>query len=121
KRGAHAPLHPNDHVNKSQSSNDSFPTAIRIAAVREITDRLIPALEHLHRAVAPKAETFQSIVKIGRTHLQDAVPLTLGQEFSGYATLLERDVQRLELTLDGLYSLAIAGRAVGSGLNAPPE
>jgi len=119
KRGAHAPLHPNDHVNKSQSSNDSFPTAIRIAVVREVTERLIPALEHLHRAVATKVEAFQSIVKIGRTHLQDAVPLTLGQEFSGYATQLDMGIARIRQATTQLYAVAQGGTAVGTGLNAP--
>ena len=119
KRGAHAPLHPNDHVNKSQSSNDSFPTAIRVAALREITERLIPALEHLHRAVAVKVEAFQSIVKIGRTHLQDAVPLTLGQEFSGYAAQLELGIARIRQATTQLFAVAQGGTAVGTGLNAP--
>jgi fumarate hydratase, class II len=119
KRGAHAPLHPNDHVNKSQSSNDSFPTAIRIAAVREIMGRLIPALEHLHRAVAAKAEAFRSIVKIGRTHLQDAVPLTLGQEFSGHAAQLELGIARIRQASAQLFAVAQGGTAVGTGLNAP--
>jgi fumarate hydratase class II len=120
KRGAHEPLHPNDHVNKSQSSNDSFPTAIRIAAVREITGQLIPALEHLHRAVVVKAEAFASIVKIGRTHLQDAVPLTLGQEFSGYAAQLELGIGRIRQASGHLFAVAQGGTAVGTGLNAPP-
>jgi fumarate hydratase class II len=119
KRGAHQPLHPNDDVNKSQSSNDSFPTAIRIAAVREIVERLIPALEHLHRAVAAKAEAFASIVKIGRTHLQDAVPLTLGQEFSGYAAQIELGLARIRQASAHLFALAQGGTAVGTGLNAP--
>jgi fumarate hydratase, class II len=121
KRGAHEPLHPNDHVNKSQSSNDSFPTAIRIAAVREVSERLIPALEHLHRALADKAEAFRSIVKIARTHLQDAVPLTLGQEFSGYATQLELGIARIRQASTHLYPVAQGGTAVGTGLNAPPR
>jgi fumarate hydratase, class II len=120
KRGAHEPLHPNDHVNKSQSSNDSFPTAIRIAAVREIIGQLIPALEHLHRAVVGKAEAFASIVKIGRTHLQDAVPLTLGQEFSGYAAQLELGIGRIREASGHLFAVAQGGTAVGTGLNAPP-
>jgi len=120
KRGAHEPLHPNDHVNKSQSSNDSFPTAIRVAAVREITGQLIPALEHLHRAVAGKAEAFASIVKIGRTHLQDAVPLTLGQEFSGYAAQLALGIGRIREASAHLFAVAQGGTAVGTGLNAPP-
>src|SRR5712691_8501716 len=120
-RGRHEPLHPNDHVNKSQSSNDSFPTAIRVAAVREITAHLIPALERLHRALAEKAEAFASIVKIGRTHLQDAVPLTLGQEFSGYAAQLESGIGRIRQASAHLFAVAQGGTAVGTGLNAPPE
>jgi fumarate hydratase class II len=120
KRGEHEPLHPNDHVNKSQSSNDSFPTAIRIAAIRQITAQLIPALEHLHRAVAAKAEAFASIVKIGRTHLQDAVPLTLGQEFSGYAAQIELGLGRIRQASTQLFAIAQGGTAVGTGLNAPP-
>jgi len=119
RRGAHDPLHPNDHVNKSQSSNDSFPTAIRIAAVREITTQLIPALEYLHRAVSAKAEAFASIVKIGRTHLQDAVPLTLGQEFSGYAAQLESGTGRIRQATAHMFVIAQGGTAVGTGLNAP--
>jgi len=118
--GAHQPLHPNDHVNKSQSSNDSFPTAIRIAAVRDIAAQLIPALEHLHRAVAEKAEAFASIVKIGRTHMQDAVPLTLGQEFSGYAAQLGLGIGRIRQASAHLFAIAQGGTAVGTGLNAPP-
>jgi fumarate hydratase, class II len=121
RRGANAPLHPNDHVNRSQSSNDGFPTAIRIAAVREIADRLMPALEHLHRALARKAEDFKSIVKIGRTHLQDAVPLTLGQEFSGYAAQLRSGMARIRDAEKPIYALAQGGTAVGTGLNAPPR
>jgi fumarate hydratase class II len=120
KRGEREPLHPNDHVNKSQSSNDSFPTAIRIAAVGEVGAQLIPALEHLHRAIAAKAEAFASIVKIGRTHLQDAVPLTLGQEFSGYAAQLELDIGRIRQASAHLFAVAQGGTAVGTGLNAPP-
>jgi fumarate hydratase class II len=119
-KGAHAPLHPNDHVNKSQSSNDSFPTAIRVAAARETTARLLPALGILHGALAAKAEAFAAIVKIGRTHLQDAVPLTLGQEFSGYAAQVELGVSRIRLALEHLLAIAQGGTAVGTGLNAPP-
>jgi fumarate hydratase, class II len=118
-RGRHEPLHPNDHVNKSQSSNDSFPTAIRIAALGEIEGRLIPALEHLHRAIASKAEAFASIVKIGRTHLQDAVPLTLGQEFSGYAAQMQMGIGRIRQAAGDLFAIAQGGTAVGTGLNAP--
>jgi len=120
-RGVHEPLHPNDHVNKSQSSNDSFPTAIRIAAIRAITTHLIPALERLHRAVAEKAEAFAFIVKIGRTHLQDAVPLTLGQEFSGYAAQLESGIGRIRQASAHLFAVPQGGTAVGTGLNAPPR
>jgi fumarate hydratase class II len=118
-RGAHEPLHPNDHVNKSQSSNDSFPTAIRIAAVRETTARLLPALEKLRDALAAKAAAFAAIVKIGRTHLQDAVPLTLGQEFSGYAAQVEGAIVRIRQALEPVYAIAQGGTAVGTGLNAP--
>jgi fumarate hydratase class II len=120
-RGAHEPLHPNDHVNKSQSSNDSFPTAIRIAAILAITTHLIPALERLHRAVAEQAEAFAPIVKIGRTHLQDAVPLTLGQEFSGYAAQLESGISRIRQACAHLFAVPQGGTAVGTGLNAPPR
>jgi fumarate hydratase class II len=120
KRGVHEPLHPNDHVNRSQSSNDSFPTAIRVAAARETTERLLPALEHLQRTLAGKAEAFAAIVKIGRTHLQDAVPLTLGQEFSGYAAQVDLGITRIRQALEQLYAIAQGGTAVGTGLNAPP-
>ncbi|MDC7785593.1 class II fumarate hydratase [Rhodoplanes sp. TEM] len=117
--GAKAPVHPNDHVNMSQSSNDSVPTAIHVAAVAEIVDRLLPALAHLEAALDEKAAAFESIVKIGRTHLQDAVPLTLGQEFSGYAAQVGSAVARIETALRELYPLAQGGTAVGTGLNAP--
>ncbi len=120
-RGTHNPLHPNDHVNKSQSSNDSFPTALRMAAVQEVNVRLIPALEHLHGALADKTQAFRPIVKIGRTHLQDAVPLTLGQEFSGYAAQVKAAIARIRQAAIPLYSLAQGGTAVGTGLNAPPR
>jgi fumarate hydratase class II len=120
RKGAHTPLHPNDHLNKSQSSNDSFPTAIRVAAARETTARLLPALGILHGALAAKAEAFDAIVKIGRTHLQDAVPLTLGQEFSGYAAQVELGVGRIRQALEHLFAIAQGGTAVGTGLNAPP-
>ncbi|MDE1901059.1 MAG: class II fumarate hydratase [Alphaproteobacteria bacterium] len=116
--GSKTPVHPNDHVNRGQSSNDSFPTAMHIAAVMEISDFLIPALEHFHAAVAKKAEEFRDIVKIGRTHLQDAVPLTLGQEFSGYAYQLKLSIERAKSVLPHLYPLAQGGTAVGTGLNA---
>jgi fumarate hydratase class II len=118
-RGAHAPLHPNDHVNKSQSSNDSFPTAIRIAAAGETAAHLLPALDHLHGALAAKAEAFAGIVKIGRTHLQDAVPLTLGQEFSGYAAQIFSGRERIRQAQEQLFAIAQGGTAVGTGLNAP--
>jgi fumarate hydratase, class II len=119
-RGVHHPLHPNDHVNMSQSSNDSFPTAIRVAAAVETTARLLPALDHMHGALAAKAEDLAAIVKIGRTHLQDAVPLTLGQEFSGYAAQLEGGIGRIRQALEHLFAIAQGGTAVGTGLNAPP-
>ncbi|HVL70338.1 MAG TPA: class II fumarate hydratase [Beijerinckiaceae bacterium] len=120
-RGNKSPVHPNDHVNRGQSSNDCFPTAMHIAAAREITGRLIPALRHLHRALDRKAEAFADVVKIGRTHLQDATPVTLGQEFSGYAAQVAYGIERIEATLPGLYALAQGGTAVGTGLNAHPR
>jgi fumarate hydratase class II len=119
--GSKKPIHPNDDVNMSQSSNDTFPAAMHIAAADRVKRALIPAIRTVHEAIAAKAKEFDSIVKIGRTHLQDAVPLTVGQEFSGWASLLERDIKRLEQALDGLYDLAIGGTAVGTGLNAHPE
>ena len=118
KPGAKAPVHPNDHVNMSQSSNDCFPTAMHIAAALEITCRLLPGLAHLHAALAKKTEEFDRIIKIGRTHTQDATPLTLGQEFSGYAAQVERGIARTRLGLRELYPLAQGGTAVGTGLNA---
>ena len=120
-RGSKDPVHANDHVNMSQSSNDTFPTAMHIAAVVEITDRLVPALERLRDALDAKAKAYASITKIGRTHLMDAVPLTLGQEFSGYVAQLDADLERLRLVLGGLYELAAGGTAVGTGLNTHPE
>lgn len=120
-RGSKVPVHPNDHVNMSQSSNDTFPTAMHIAAVVEITDRLIPSLERLRDALDAKARAYQGVTKIGRTHLMDAVPLTLGQEFSGYVAQLDADLDRLRLVLGGLYELAAGGTAVGTGLNTHPE
>jgi fumarate hydratase class II len=119
--GSKKPIHPNDDVNMSQSSNDTFPTAMNIAAATQVVQKLIPATEHLQKAIEAKAKKFANVVKIGRTHLQDATPLTVGQEMSGWANLLERDVERLKQTLSGLYDLAIGGTAVGTGLNAPPE
>jgi fumarate hydratase class II len=118
KLGAKAPVHPNDHVNLSQSSNDAFPTAMHIAAAQEITHRLLPALARLHKALEKKAKSFARIVKIGRTHLQDATPLTLGQEFSGYAAQVKSGIARIRLGLGQLYPLAQGGTAVGTGLNA---
>jgi fumarate hydratase class II len=117
-RGAKAPVHPNDHVNLGQSSNDCFPTAMHIAATLELKQRLEPALRRLHQALAEKAREFAAIVKIGRTHLQDATPVTLGQEFSGYAAQVEYGLERLEAVMPGLYRLAQGGTAVGTGLNA---
>ncbi|HXW89471.1 MAG TPA: class II fumarate hydratase [Terriglobales bacterium] len=119
--GSKKPIHPNDHVNLSQSSNDTFPTAMHIAAAEQLKTRLIPAIQTVHQAIQAKAEEFRDIVKIGRTHLQDAVPLTVGQEFGGWASLLKRDIERLEQALQGLYELAIGGTAVGTGLNTHPE
>jgi len=121
KRGSKNPIHPNDHVNMSQSSNDTFPTAMHIAAAQRVKNVLIPALKTVRDAIAAKAKAFEGIVKIGRTHLQDAVPLTVGQEFGGWASLLDRDIKRLEQVLEGLYDLAIGGTAVGTGLNTHPE
>ncbi|MGZ5836298.1 MAG: lyase family protein, partial [Xanthobacteraceae bacterium] len=121
KRGAKAPIHPNDHVNISQSSNDSYPTAMHIAAIEEIDTRLIPALWHLKRALTAKSREFARIIKIGRTHLQDAVPLTLGQEFSGYAAQLDTVIAAIKSASTPLHALAQGGTAVGTGLNAPPR
>jgi fumarate hydratase class II len=119
-RGGKSPVHPNDHVNRGQSSNDSFPTALHIAAARAVMERLLPALDRLHGALAAKAKDWDGIVKIGRTHLQDATPLTLGQEFSGYAHQLERSRQRIEAAVMAeMMPLAQGGTAVGTGLNAP--
>jgi fumarate hydratase class II len=119
--GSKKPIHPNDDVNMSQSSNDTFPAAMHIAAADRVQRALIPAIKTVHDAIAAKSKEFESIVKIGRTHLQDAVPMTVGQEFSGWASLLERDIKRLEQALGGLFDLAIGGTAVGTGLNAHPE
>ena len=118
KRGAKAPIHPNDHVNMSQSSNDSFPTAMHIASAQDIAQRLLPALTHLQGALGAKTKAFASIVKIGRTHTQDATPLTLGQEFSGYAAQVTSGIARVKLGLKELYPLAQGGTAVGTGLNS---
>jgi fumarate hydratase class II len=119
--GSKKPIHPNDDVNMSQSSNDTFPTAMHIAAATETARRLLPAVKKLRDALDAKAKEFAGIVKIGRTHLQDATPLTVGQEFSGWVSLLDRDLTRISDALDGLYDLAIGGTAVGTGLNAHPE
>ena len=117
-RGAKTPVHPNDHVNRSQSSNDSFPTAMHVAAVEEIQHRLLPALRHLQVALTAKAREFADIIKTGRTHLQDATPLTLGQEFGAYARQIELGIARVDACLPRLYPLAQGGTAVGTGLNA---
>jgi len=119
--GSKKPIHPNDDVNMSQSSNDTFPAAMHIAAASETSRRLLPAVKRLRDALDTKAKEFASVVKIGRTHLQDATPLTVGQEFSGWVSLLDRDGGRIAVALDGLYDLAIGGTAVGTGLNAHPE
>jgi fumarate hydratase class II len=118
--GSKTPVHPNDDVNMSQSSNDTFPTAMYIAAA-ETMNALIPQIQTVHNAIDAKAREFADVVKIGRTHLQDATPLTVGQEFGGWASLIERDIERLKQVLDGLYDLAIGGTAVGTGLNSHPE
>jgi fumarate hydratase class II len=118
--GSKKPVHPNDDVNMSQSSNDTFPTAMHIAAAEQMR-KLIPEVQRLRDAIDAKAREFASVVKIGRTHLQDATPLTVGQEFGGWAALLERDIERLEAVMPGLYDLAIGGTAVGTGLNSHPE
>ena len=118
--GVKAPVHPNDHVNMSQSSNDTFPSAMHIAAASEVTRRLLPAVLALQNAFATKAFAWDDIVKIGRTHMQDATPLTLGQEWSGYAAMLDENVERLEDTLKAIYRLALGGTAVGTGVNAAP-
>lgn len=120
-RGTKNPIHPNDHVNKSQSSNDTFPTAMYIAAALAIVKQLVPAVQTLYGALIEKMHEFKTIIKIGRTHLQDAVPLTLGQEFSGYVDQLESALAHIEQTLPGLYQLAIGGTAVGTGLNTHPK
>jgi len=118
-RGGKSPVHPNDHVNASASSNDTFPTAMHVAAAREVHDRLLPALLHLHGSLAAKAHAWQGIVKIGRTHLQDATPLTLGQELSGYVQQLADGMDRVRAVLPRLHRLAQGGTAVGTGLNSP--
>jgi fumarate hydratase class II len=119
--GSKKPIHPNDDVNKAQSSNDTFPTAMHIAAAEQIVNHLLPRVKTLRDTLAEKSVEFEDIIKIGRTHLMDAVPLTLGQEFSGYVQMLDNDMKRIELALDGLYELALGGTAVGTGLNTHPE
>src|SRR5712675_2318567 len=118
--GGKHPVHPNDHVNMSQSSNDSFPSAMHIAAAVNVRERLIPAVAALRDAIAVKAVEWNDIVKIGRTHMQDATPLTLGQEWSGYAAMLTDDLERIEDALKGVYQLALGGTAVGTGINSAP-
>jgi fumarate hydratase class II len=119
--GSKSPIHPNDHVNMSQSSNDTFPTAMHIAAAENIVHSLIPSVEELRDALHKKAQAYKDIVKIGRTHLQDAVPLTLGQEFSGYVAQLDANLERLEAIMPDLYELALGGTAVGTGINSHPD
>ena len=119
--GSKTPVHPNDHVNRAQSSNDTFPTAMHIAAAEETHHRLLPAVRHLRGALTNKARDFKSTVKIGRTHLMDAVPLTLGQEFGGYVSMLDADITRIESAMGDLLELALGGTAVGTGLNTHPE
>jgi fumarate hydratase, class II len=121
KLGSKSPVHPNDHVNMAQSSNDNFPSAMNIAAAVEVRSRLMPAVSALHDAIAAKAAEWADIVKIGRTHMQDATPLTLGQEWSGYAVMLSDNLDRLEAALGGVYQLALGGTAVGTGINAPAD
>jgi len=119
--GSKEPIHPNDHVNMSQSSNDTFPSAMNIAAALSTTQKLIPAVQALQDAIAKKADDWKDIIKIGRTHMQDATPLTLGQEWSGYASMLTDDIERIEVALQGVYKLALGGTAVGTGLNSNPD
>ena len=118
--GSKTPVHPNDHVNMSQSSNDTFPSAMHIAAATRVVGHLIPAVRALHDAIAAKAQAWKDVVKIGRTHMQDATPITLGQEWSGYAAMLADDLERIEDALKGVYRLALGGTAVGTGINAAP-
>ncbi|HZE69679.1 MAG TPA: class II fumarate hydratase, partial [Pyrinomonadaceae bacterium] len=118
--GSKTPVHPNDHVNMSQSSNDNFPSAMYIASAMNVRQRLIPAVKSLHDAIAAKASEWDHIIKIGRTHMQDATPLTLGQEWSGYVGMLADDLERIEDALKGVYHLALGGTAVGTGINAAP-
>lgn len=116
--GSKDPVHPNDHVNMSQSSNDTFPAAMHMAAAIQVTHRLLPGVQRLHDSLKAKADAWSDIIKIGRTHLQDATPLTLGQEFSGYAELLAQDIERIDYALKDVYALALGGTAVGTGINA---
>jgi fumarate hydratase class II len=118
--GSKTPVHPNDHVNMSQSSNDSFPTAMNVAAAVNVKERMLPAVLALRDAIAAKAEEWKDIVKIGRTHMRDATPLTLGEEWSGYSGMLSDNLERFDDALKGVYSLALGGTAVGTGINAPP-
>jgi fumarate hydratase class II len=120
-RGSKKPVHPNDHVNRAQSSNDTFPTAMHIAAAMAVNGSLLPALDHLARALEDKSQAFERIIKIGRTHLQDATPVTLGQEFSGYATQVRYGIERVKAALPRIYMLAQGGTAVGTGLNSPVD
>src|ERR1700677_3248545 len=119
--GSKTPIHPNDDVNKSQSSNDTFPTAMHIAAAISLNERLLPALKALRETFAKKAEAFKDLIKSGRTHLMDATPITLGQEFSGYVMQLDHGMERIQMVLPHLYQLAAGGTAVGTGLNTHPE
>src|SRR3979411_748568 len=119
--GSKKPVHPNDHVNMSQSSNESFPSALAIAAPETVQQRLVPTVKALHAAIAAKAKEWDDVVKIGRTHMQDATPLTLGQEWSGYADMLGDDVERIDDALKSVYRLALGGTAVGTGVNAAPS
>lgn len=120
-KGSKKPIHPNDDVNKAQSSNDTFPTAMHIAAAEQLVNKLLPALEQLKNTLKKKSDEFKDIIKIGRTHLQDATPLTLGQEFSGYVKQLEYNIERVKSVLPSVYRLALGGTAVGTGLNTHPE
>lgn len=120
-KGSYQPIHPNDHVNHAQSTNDSFPTAIRVASAQEMSNKLLPAINNLRQTLAQKSADFDEIIKIGRTHLQDATPLTLGQEFSGYVMQLDYALARIEAALSGLYQLPLGGTAVGTGLNSHPD
>src|ERR1700730_1507118 len=119
--GSKAPVHPNDHVNMAQSSNDSFPSAMCIASAVNVKQRLIPAVKALHDAIAAKVEQWKDVVKIGRTHMQDATPLTLGQEWSGYQGMLADNLDRIEDALKGIYRLALGGTAEGTGINSAPR